>query len=68
MDAPTVVDLNLEAIAIVISRISQPFEGTSLMVLYLAERVRCQLMGEDAPQVPINLLVFMLTPLSMTNA
>ena len=62
------MDPNLEAAAIVICEITQPFEGTSLKVLYLAERVRCQLVVKDAPQVPINPPVFMLAPLSMTDA
>jgi len=37
-------------------------------VLYFAERVHCQLVGEDAPQVPMDLLAIILAPLSMTNA
>ncbi|KAL0015427.1 hypothetical protein SO802_002496 [Lithocarpus litseifolius] len=31
--------------------ITQPLEGVGLRVLYLAERVRCQLVGEDALQL-----------------
>lgn len=65
--APTIVDPNLEAATIVISRITQHFEGASLRVLYLAERVRCQLMGRDAPQVLMDPLVFMLALLFMTD-
>ena len=61
------MDLNLEAAAIVLSGITQPFEGAGLRVLYLAKRVRCQLVGEDALQVPINPPIFMLAPLSMTD-
>ena len=41
MGALAIVDPNLEAFAIVLSRITQPFEGSGLRVLYLAERVRC---------------------------
>lgn len=61
------MDPNLEAATIVISRITQHFEGTGLRVLYLAERVRCQLMGGDAPQVLMDPLVFMLALLFMTD-
>lgn len=60
-------DPNLEAAAIVISRISQPFEGASLRVLYLVEKVCCQLMGKDTPQVLMDLTVFMFALLSMTD-
>jgi len=66
--ALTVVDPNLEAASIVLSKITQPFEGAGLRVLYLAERVCCQLVGEDDLQVPMDPPVFMLAPLSMTNA
>lgn len=41
-------DLNLEAATLVTSVITQPFVGVGLRALYLAERVRCQLVGEDA--------------------
>ena len=44
-----VVDSNLEATAIVTSRLSQPFEGSGLRVIYLAERVCCRLAGKDVP-------------------
>lgn len=44
------------------------FEGVSLRVIYLAERVHCQLVGEDALQVPMDSSEFMLAPLSMINA
>ena len=56
------------ATAIVISRITQPFEGASLKVLYLAERVHLYLVGGDALQVLMDPLVFMLAPLSMMDA
>ena len=36
-------------------------------MIYFAERVCCQLAGEDAPQVPMDPLMFMLAPCSMTN-
>ncbi|KAK9996839.1 hypothetical protein SO802_021525 [Lithocarpus litseifolius] len=39
---------DLEASAVVVSGITQHFEGAGLRVLYLAERVHCQLVGEDA--------------------
>ncbi|KAK9998130.1 hypothetical protein SO802_017733 [Lithocarpus litseifolius] len=42
-------------------------EGDGLRVIYLTERVCCQLAGEDMPQVPIDPLEFMLAPHSMTN-
>ena len=48
MGASPIADPNFEATAIVISRITQPFEGASLKVLYLAERVRLHLVGGDA--------------------
>ena len=35
------MDPNLEAAAIVLYGITQPFEGAGLSVLYLAKRVRC---------------------------
>ena len=66
--APTVADPNKEVAANFIFGITQPFEGAGLMVLYLAERVRFQLVGEDAPQVLMDLLVFMLALLSVTDA
>ena len=62
------VDLNLEAATLLTSRISQPFLGASLRAFYLAERVRCQLVGEDAPQILVDPSVFMLALLSMTDA
>ena len=65
--APLVINPNLEAAAIIISRITQPFEGASLRVLYLVERVCYQLVGEDAPQVPMDPPMFMLTLMSMTD-
>ena len=48
-------------------RLLSPFKGAGLRVLYLAERMRCQLVDEDAPQVSMDLLEFMLALLSMTN-
>lgn len=40
-------------------------EGTRLRVIYLAKRVFYHLEGEDAPQVPMDPLVFMLASRSM---
>ena len=53
--------------AIAVSGVTQTFEGVGLRVLYLVERERCQLVGEDVPQVPMDPPVFMLAPLSMTD-
>ena len=39
-----------------------------MRVIYLMERVCCQLAGKDAPRVPVDPLVFMLAPRSMTDA
>lgn len=66
--ADLVVDPIMEAAAIIPSRISQPLEGARLRVIYLAEKVCCQLAGEDAPQISIGPLVFMLASLSIMNA
>lgn len=55
-----VADPNSEAATIVAFSLSQPLEGCGLRVIYLAKRVCSQLAGEDAPQVPMNPLVFML--------
>ena len=65
---PFATDLNLKAAAIIYSRVTQPLEGAGLRVLYLAERVSCQLMGEDMPQVPMDPPLFMLAPLSAMDA
>ena len=65
--APT-ADPSLEVAVILDSSLSQPFKGIGLRVIYLVERVCCQLAGEDALQVPMDPLVFMLAPHSMTNA
>ena len=46
------MDLSLEMAAIAVSGVTQTFEGVGLRVLYLVERERCQLVGEDVPQVP----------------
>ena len=66
--ALAVVDPNLVATPIVISKINHPFEGVGLRVLYLAERICCQLVGKDAPQVLMEPSVFMLTLLSIMDA
>ena len=58
----------MEAAAIVASKITQPFEEAGLRALYLAERVRCQLVGRDDPQIPMDPLEFVLAPHSMTDA
>ena len=67
MGALAIVDPNLEASAIVLSGITQPFEGSGLRVLYLAERVRCYLVGEDAAQAPMDPLVFVFALFFMTD-
>ena len=67
-NANFVADLNLEAAAIVTSRLFQPLEGGGLMVIYLSKMVCCHLASEDVPQVSMDPLVFMLAPCSMTNA
>ena len=53
--------------ALVTSRITQPFEGASLRVFCLEKRVRYQLVGEDAPNILMDPLALMLTPLSITK-
>ena len=60
------MDLNLEAAAIIASRITQALEGARLKVFYLAERVCYQLASVNAPQVPMDPSEFMLAPRSMT--
>ena len=55
---PLVVDLDLEAAAIISFRFTQPLEGTGLRVLYLANKVSCQLVVEDMPQVPMDPCLF----------
>ena len=52
---PASVDPNLKVAAIVTFKITQPFKGAGLMVLYLGERMHCHLVGEDALQVPMDL-------------
>ena len=61
------MDLSLESVAILASCLSQPLEGGGLRVIYLAKKVCYQLAGEDAPRVPMDLLVFILAPCSMTD-
>lgn len=46
---PPIADLALEVATFITSGITQPLEGVCLKVLYLAERVCCQLLGEDVP-------------------
>ena len=55
-DVPPVVDPDLEVVAIMASRITQPLESDGLRVLYLVERVCFQLVGVDAPRVPMDAL------------
>ena len=62
------MDPNLETAAIIISEVTQPFEGASLRVIYLVERVCYQLVGKDVPWVPLDPPQFVLTLLSMTDA
>jgi len=47
--APVVADEKLEAATTITSKITQPFKGTGLRVIYLAKRVCYQLVGEDVP-------------------
>ena len=63
-----VANAGSEAADILASNLSQPLEGSGLRVIYLVERVCCQLAGEDVPQVPVNPLVFMLASHSITDA
>ena len=60
--------LDLEATAIIALDITQPFKGVSLRVIYLVERVRCQLVGRDDPQILMDPPEFMLVPCFMTDA
>jgi len=57
----------LETVAIITSEVTQPFEGASLRVIYLAKKVCYQLVGKDVPWVPLDPLQFMLTLLSMID-
>ena len=43
------MDLDLEAIAIISSGVTQPLKGAGLKVFYLAKRISCQLVGKDMP-------------------
>ena len=61
-------NLGLEVATILALSLSQPLEGSGLRVIYLEERECCQLAREDAPRGPIDPLVFMLAPRSMTDA
>ena len=65
---PLPTSLDLEAAAIIATEITQPFEGAALGALYLAERVQCQLVGRDDPQIPMDPPKFMLAPHSMIDA
>lgn len=47
--------LDLKAFVVVASGITQTFEGPVLRVLYLDKQVRYQLVGKDAPYVPMDL-------------
>ena len=48
--------------------ITQPFKDASLRVFCLAKKVRCQLVGEDAPQILMDPSAFMLASVSMSEA
>ena len=65
---PLPISPHLEATAIIALEITRPFKGAGMRALYLAERVRCQLVGRDDPQILINPLEFMLAPHTMTDA
>ena len=58
---------NLEATAIIASKITPPFEGAGLRALYLAKRVRCPLVGRDDPQILMDPPEFMHAPYPMAN-
>ena len=60
--------LDLKVAALVTSGITQPFKGAGLRVLYLSKSIRCQLVGKDAPQVPMDPPEFMLAPFSVADA
>lgn len=62
------MDPNLEAAVIIFSEITQPFKGAYLRVIYLAERVCCQLVGDDVLRFPLDPSQFILALLSMTDA
>ena len=66
--AAPVANPGLEAAATVAFSFSQTLKGGRLKVIYLAERACCQLPGMDTPWVPMDPLVFMLAPRSMTDA
>ena len=53
---------DLEPAAFVALEITRPFEGAGLRALYLAERVRFQLVGLDDPQILRDPPKFMLVP------
>ena len=63
----SVVDSGLEAVAIVVSNLSQPFKSGGLRVIYLVERVCYQLAREDVLRVLMDPFLFMLAPHSMTD-
>ena len=52
--ATPMAHLCLEVTTIAASSLSQPLEGSGLRVIYLAEKVCCQLAGESAPRVPMD--------------
>ena len=57
----------MEVAAVVASSLSQTLKGGELWVIYLMERVCCQLVGKDSPRVLVDPLVFMLALHSMTD-
>ena len=65
---PLLATRDLELVAFIASEITRPLEEAGLRALYLAERVRCQLVGKDDPQILMDPLEFMLAPYSMTDA
>ena len=58
----------MEAVVIIASKITRPFEGEGLRAICLAKRVQCQLVGRDDPQISMDPSGFMFAPYSMTDA
>jgi len=65
---PPIADPSLEATAIISFVATQPLEGFGIRVLYLAKRASCQLASANTPQILMDPPLFMLAPLSMTDA
>ena len=57
----------MEPATLITLEITRPLEGASLRALFLAEIVRCQLVGRDDPQILMDAPEFMLGPHSMID-